>query len=152
VLPQAAVHPRQELLHCEVNPDVTSRRSIEVEGLSHSHPIPNASRIGRFVATGTIFGKDPARNGEFAEGPEAQCALMFANIRRVIQAAGGSPEHILKLEVWVRDPACRALVNRYWLEMFPDPHARPARHTFIDPNLPGAALVQCAFLAVLDTD
>jgi len=128
---------------------VSTRRSIEMEGVKHDNPIPAASRIGRMMATGSIFGKDPATGGKFVEGAEQQVAVMFANVRRTIEAAGGTPEHILKLEVWVKDAAYRAIVNQQWLVMFPDPHSRPARHTFIDPNLAGAALVQCSFLAVL---
>jgi 2-iminobutanoate/2-iminopropanoate deaminase len=130
---------------------LSRRRSIEVEGIRHDNPIPNASRIGPFIATGSIFGKDPAQNGKFAEGPEAQAAMMFANIRRIIEAAGGAPEDILKLEVWVKDGKYRALVNQQWLAMFPDEHSRPARHTFIDPDLAGAALMQCSFLALLQS-
>lgn len=131
---------------------MSQRRSIEMEGVRHENPIPAASRIGRMVATGTIFGKDPAQGGKFVEGAEEQCAMMFANIRRTVEAAGGTPDDILKLEVWVKDAKYRALVNQQWLVMFPDAHSRPARHTFIDPNLAGAALVQCAFLAVLAAD
>ena len=131
---------------------MSTRRSVEVPGVRHENPIPAASRIGRMVATGSIFGKDPARGGQFVEGAEEQVAMMFANLRRTIEAAGGSPDDILKLEFWVKDPKYRALVNQQWVVMFPDAPSRPARHTFIDPNLGGAALVQCSFLAVLQGD
>jgi 2-iminobutanoate/2-iminopropanoate deaminase len=120
-----------------------------MEGLQHDNPIPSASRIGGLVATGSIFGKDPATGGKFVDGAEAQVAVMFANIRRVAEAAGGTPDNILKLEVWVKAPEYRKIVNQHWLVMFPDEHSRPARHTFIDPDLAGAALVQCSFLAVI---
>ena len=123
-----------------------------MEGVRHDNPIPGASRIGRMVATGSIFGKDPAQGGQFVEGAEEQVAVMFANIRRTIEAAGGTPEDILKIEVWVKDAKYRALVNEQWVVMFPDPHSRPARHAFIDPNLAGKALVQCSFLAVLQKE
>ena len=131
---------------------MSRRKSIEVEGIRHENPIPSASRIGRMVATGSIFGKDPGNHGQFVEGAEAQVAMMFANIQRTIEAAGGTPQNILKLEVWVKDPKYRALMNQHWLAMFPDAHSRPARHTFIDPHLGGAALVQCSFLAVLENE
>ena len=131
---------------------MSKRTSIEIAGIRHDNPIPSGSKIGRLVATGTIFGKDPATGGKFVEGAEAQVDMMFANIRRTIEAAGGTPENILKLEIWVKEAATRKIVNQHWLVMFPDKHSRPARHTSIDPGLSGAALVQCSFFAVLDSE
>jgi 2-iminobutanoate/2-iminopropanoate deaminase len=128
--------------------NVSKRRSIEVAGVKHTNPIPAGARIGPFVATGSIFGKDP-QTGEFVEGIDAQCELMFENIRRLIDAAGGTTDDILKLEFWITDVKHRANINKQWLAMFPDPEARPARHTFIDPDLSSGALVQCSFFAVI---
>lgn len=128
---------------------MTPRRSLEIPGIHHTNPIPAASKIGPFVASGSIFGKDPENGGAFPEGPEAQCAVMFANLRRLMEAAGGSTDNILKLEVWVKEPGYRVIVNQQWLAMFPDEHARPARHTFISADLSPGALMQCAVLAIL---
>jgi enamine deaminase RidA (YjgF/YER057c/UK114 family) len=125
------------------------RRSIEIPGIHHTNPIPAASKIGPFLASGSIFGKNPENSGAFAESPEAQCAVMFANLERLMAAAGGSTDHILKVEVWVKEPAYRAIVNQQWLAMFPDEHTRPARHTFITADLAPGALMQCSILAVL---
>jgi hypothetical protein len=33
--------------------------------------------------------------------------------------------------------------------MFPDPHSRPARHTFESRDLPGEMLVQCEVIAII---
>ena len=129
----------------------TKRTTVEVPGIRHTNPIPNASRKGGFVATGSIFGKIPTGDhGVFPEHPEAQCAAMFENIRRVAEAAGGSIDDIIKLEVWVQEPGLRAIVNQHWQIMFPDEHERPARHTFISADLAPGALMQCAFFAVID--
>jgi len=131
----------------------TTRTAIEVPGIRHTNPIPNACRKGGFVATGSIFGKIPNEDhGTFPESPETQCAAMFENIRRVAEAAGGSIDDIIKLEVWVQDPKFRPIVNQHWQIMFPDEHTRPARHTFISEDLAPGALMQCAFWAVMDTE
>ncbi len=90
---------------------MTPRRSLEIPGIHHTNPIPAASKIGPFVASGSIFGKDPENGGAFPEGPEAQCAVMFANLRRLMEAAGGSTDNILKLEVWVKEPGYRVIVE-----------------------------------------
>src|SRR5882724_8060398 len=67
------------------------RRSIEVPGVKHVNPIPAACRRGPFVTTGAISGADPA-TGKVPEDLDAQCRQMFENVRRLITAAGGTPE------------------------------------------------------------
>jgi len=125
------------------------RRSIEVEGLHHGgNPIPTASRIGPFVASGGVFGQDP-KNGTIPPGIEEQCAVMFANIRRIIEAAGGTTENILQVTVWLRDISNRAHVNKEWVAMFPNPESRPVRQTEVYGDLPEGRHVGCQFLAVL---
>ena len=60
----------------------------------------------------------------------------------------GAPD-VIKMTVWLKDRSQRPAVNKGWLEMFPDEHSRPARHTFAAPDLPGAMLVQCEIYAVI---
>lgn len=127
---------------------MSNRTSIEVPGLEHVNPIPNASRIGPFLVSGGIFGKDPS-TGKVPEGIEAQCEQTFANIRKVLEAGGAAPEHIIKLSVWLKDIADRPIMNKYWLQMFPDEHSRPARHTFPTPDLRTPLLVECEIMAVI---
>jgi 2-iminobutanoate/2-iminopropanoate deaminase len=112
------------------------------------NPIPNASRIGPFLVSGGIFGKDPS-TGKVAEGVDAQCEQMFANVRKVLAAGDASPEDVIKLSVWLKDMANRPVVNKYWVQMFPDPHSRPARHTFSTPDLRAPLLVECEIMAVI---
>ena len=123
------------------------RKSIYIEGLGHTNPIPAASRIGSWLISSGIPGKDPS-TGELPADLDAQCANMFELMRRVIERAGGSPDDILKVEVRMADPAQRGTVNSHWLKMFPDPESRPARHTSRE-QLDGGQLVQCDFIAVL---
>jgi 2-iminobutanoate/2-iminopropanoate deaminase len=127
---------------------MSNRTSIEVPGLEHVNPIPNASRLGAFLVSGGIFGKDPD-TGKVPEGVEAQCEQMFANVRKVLEAGGAQPEDIIKLNVWLKDIGTRPVLNKYWLQMFPDPHSRPARHTFPTPDLREPLLVECEIMAVI---
>ena len=127
---------------------MSKRESIEVPGLSHTHPIPNACRIGPFLASGSIFGTDPA-TGKIPAGIEAQCSLLIQNVRRIVEAAGGTTENILKLSFYVRDKNLREHINKEWLAMFPDEHSRPARHTMLYNGFSGNTLVQCEIVAVL---
>jgi len=125
------------------------RRSINVAGASHANPIPSASRKGPFVVTGAISGTDPA-TGKVPEDLDAQCAQMFANVRRVIETAGGSPDDIIKMTVWITDRALRLVLNKHWVAMFPDAHSRPARHTVASGDFTPPMQIQCDLLAVID--
>jgi len=127
---------------------MSDRSSIEVPGLEHINPIPNASRIGPFLVSGGIFGKDPA-TGKVPEGIEAQLEQTFKNIRTVLQAGGATPEDVIKLSVWLKNMADRPAMNKHWLQMFPEDHSRPARHTFPTPDLRAPLLVECEVMAVI---
>jgi 2-iminobutanoate/2-iminopropanoate deaminase len=123
------------------------RTSILVEGLSHGDlPIPTASRVGPWLATGGIRGID-RRTQQLPEDPALQAALMYENLAVVLEAGGSSLETVLKVTVWIKSPDLRPIVNPGWLRLFPDPASRPARHVLIH-DLPGRMAIQCEALAV----
>ena len=124
------------------------RRSIEAPGVKHVNPIPAACRRGPFVVSGAIGGADP-QTGKMPDDLDAQCRQMFDNVRRLIEAAGGTPDDIIKMTVWIADRALRPTLNKYWVEMFPDPHSRPARHTVASGDLVPPMQIQCDLLAVI---
>ena len=126
---------------------MSNRKSIEVPGITHTHPIPNACRIGTFLASGSIFGTDPA-SSKIPPGIEAQSKLLFENVRRIVEAAGGTAENVLKMTVYVRDKSLRQHINKEWLAMFPDEQSRPARHTFQTDDMAEGVLVSCDIMAV----
>lgn len=122
---------------------MANRRSIEVEGFNHgAQPIPAASKVGPLVITGGVYGLDPA-TGALPDDVTEQAVLMFANLARIMEAAGGSLESIARMTVYVKVPEARAAVNSEWLKAFPDPENRPARHTLVNETLPANMLVQC---------
>jgi 2-iminobutanoate/2-iminopropanoate deaminase len=127
---------------------MAERRSINFPGFSHQNPIPNASRVGNIVMSSVIGGSNPGTR-DLPPTLEAQVANVFGYIRAAVAAAGGGPEHIVKLDFFVKDPATqREALNAEWVKMFPDLGSRPARHT--QPLPPDSrALVQASFVAVL---
>jgi 2-iminobutanoate/2-iminopropanoate deaminase len=130
---------------------MSTRRSIEIEGLHHGgQPIPLASRIGNVLISGGIMGMNP-ETGTIPEQVEEQCTLLFANVDRVMAAAGGSPQDIIKMTFFVRDRSARDAINKEWVAMFPNAASRPARHT-LTTDLPGPLLVQCEVSAVFQED
>jgi enamine deaminase RidA (YjgF/YER057c/UK114 family) len=125
-----------------------SKRSIEVEGLHHGGaPIPLAARVGGLVVSSGIMGMDPA-TGELAGTIDAQVAHVFANIERVLAAAGGSPSDVVKITFFVTDRSSREAINNEWNTLFPDPADRPARHT-LTYDLPAPMLVQAELIALV---
>ena len=119
--------------------------SIYLEGLSHRAPIPSAAQVGPLLHSGGIVGLD-RETGQLPEDLAGQCANMFVNVAAILEAAGATPQEIVKLTVWMEDRGARDVLNVEWEKMFPDPARRPARHTQ-ETALPGPVKIQCEFLA-----
>jgi len=121
--------------------------SVEIPGFRHANPIPAASRVGPFLASGALTGRDPQTH-EMPVQLDQQCANVFAHVRELLDAAGGTPADILKMTFHLVEPRERDALNREWLAMFPDPGRRPARQA-VAARLDGGALLHCDLLAVL---
>jgi 2-iminobutanoate/2-iminopropanoate deaminase len=124
------------------------RESIYVGGFSHANPVPAAARIGQLVFSGAITGRD-GESGLMPPDLDRQCVNLFAHVREIVSAAGGSIDDIIKITVWLTDFRDRAALNREWTSLFPDPASRPSRHV-LAAEFDGDMQVQCDFIAVLD--
>lgn len=130
---------------------MTQRTSINVEGFNHGgQPIPAASRVGNFLATGGIHGMDP-KTGALPDAPQEQVRHMFSNLERILEAGGASMETVVRMTVFVKDKSLRDLVNDAWVRAFPLEAHRPARHTVQNENLPANMVVQCDAIAIAKT-
>jgi 2-iminobutanoate/2-iminopropanoate deaminase len=128
---------------------MSKRKSIHVEGFSHgSTPIPAASRVGNIVMTGGINGTDKA-TGKISEDLPEQAKHVFANAKRIIEAAGAKTDDIVKMTFWIKQPAAREAINKEWVAMFPDAESRPARHTLQNDHMAAAVQIQCDAFAVI---
>jgi 2-iminobutanoate/2-iminopropanoate deaminase len=124
------------------------RRSIEVPGLHHGGlPIPQACVVDNLLMSSGISPVDPD-TGEMPPDAETQVAIVFANVARVLAAAGGTADDVVKCTVFVRDKAIRPHIDKCWTQMFPDPASRPARHTLL-ADLAGPMQIQLEITAVL---
>ena len=128
---------------------MTKRQTLYVEGFAHANPIPAACRKGPLLMTGLVNGTDPA-TGKLAATLEEQCAHMFTQARRILEAGGGTTQDIVRMTVWLKDRSQREPLNQQWLAMFPDPHDRPARLSLQAGELSGGILVQCEVTAIID--
>ncbi len=127
---------------------MVERRSISAPDIpEHTNPIPAATRVGNLLFSSAVGGEDPETH-ELPEDKETQIANTFKTIGAIMREAGGSPENIGKVSVFVADRDDRKLINPHWLEMFPDESSRPVRHTTAK-KLPAGRFIQVEFIAVL---
>ena len=114
------------------------RRAIAGPGIpSHANPIPPAVRMGQFVFTSVVSGKDPA-SGTYPPAIEDQVRNAFAAVRTIMERAGGSTGDIARMAIYLHSREDRAYVNPAWIAMFPDAKDRPVRHTVatdLDPQV-----------------
>ena len=124
-------------------------RSIHVDGVKHGAPIPMGARVGNMIFSSGIMGADPA-TGTVPEDLESQCVFAFANMKTMVENAGGTIKNIGTIKVYMKNRSQRGAVNRPWLEMFPDEDDRPARHAIEYDAFPPGVLVQLEIVAVVE--
>jgi 2-iminobutanoate/2-iminopropanoate deaminase len=126
---------------------VAKRKSIHIEGMEHGAPIPNGVVIGNMIFSSAISGKD-AQTGVLSTEPDEQAEAMFRNLKLFMEKAGGTPQDIAHMTVFLKEEKYRDSVNKAWLKMFPGEHDRPARHA-LKAELRGQILFQIEVIAVL---
>lgn len=125
-----------------------TKRSIEVQGVTHgSVPIPMGARVGNLICSSGIAGKDPATD-KVPDDPASQAHFAFQNMATLVANGGGTLADVVRVTVFIKDNSMREHVNKSWLELFPDPNDRPARHTQVI-DLAGGMLVQLEIVAVV---
>lgn len=102
-------------------------------------PYSQAIRAGYTVYLSGQIGIDPP-SGNLLEGIEAQTRQVFANLRAVAEAAGGSLDDVVKLTIMLIDLADFAKVNDIMASCFSTPY--PARATYQVAGLPKAARIE----------
>lgn len=124
-----------------------TRQSFDVESMAHSNPIPAVSRVGPLVMSSIIVGRDPGAS-TVPESVEAQLANLFHHVGEMLRAAGADWRHVVKMNFYLPSLELRKELNDPWVEHFPDPASRPARHTQLGPG----TTAQCDFVAYLESE
>ena len=102
-------------------------------------PYSQAVRAGSTVYLSGQIGLDPT-SGMLVEGLEAQTHQVFLNVRAVCEAAGGSLDDIVSLQIFLADMGDFAKVNEIMQSYFKPPY--PARATVEVSGLPREAHVE----------
>lgn len=105
-----------------------------------------AVQIGKTVYLSGQIGLDPAAM-QLVDGIEAQVRRVFDNLSAVVQAAGGTLDDVVKLNIFLTDLGHFALVNSIMAEYFHAPY--PARAAVGVASLPRGALVEADGVMVL---
>jgi enamine deaminase RidA (YjgF/YER057c/UK114 family) len=117
------------------------RTCIEVPGLKHRDPLPNAARLGDYVFTSVIVPWDLATS-EPVIGEDAQTDQCFDNMRILMEAAGGTIDDVVLQWVYLNDFAYQPYMVDVYLEAWPVDQYQAARKTFRYP-MGGQIQIQC---------
>jgi 2-iminobutanoate/2-iminopropanoate deaminase len=120
-----------------------ARTAIYVPGLVHQNPIPAACLNGTQLITGMIAPLDPGTQN-IPDELDARLANLFGHVEAILDAAGATWDDITKFNFSVSDNTVRAAINEWWVQQFPNPDTRPARHTQVVEVRGG---VGCDFIA-----
>ena len=124
------------------------RRSIHVDGVAHGNPIPMGSLVGNLLFSSGIAGTDPA-TGTIPDDIDRQCELAFANMKTLVENAGGTVDDVGAVKIYMKDRGQRETMNKSWVKSFPDAESRPARHVVENPELAGGMQIQLEITAVI---
>jgi reactive intermediate/imine deaminase len=96
-----------------------------------------------------VSGQGAARgDGTFPATAEEQAAQCLSNVRRIVEAAGLTMEHVVYVHVYLKDMGALEDMNRAWRKAFPkDP---PARVTLGIARMPVDTPVEMTAVAVRD--
>ncbi|MHB9880398.1 RidA family protein [Pacificimonas sp. ICDLI1SI03] len=122
------------------------QRSIDIESIRHPQPIPLACKVGPFLATSGVMGRDGATK-EMPDTVAGQVANCFTNLKLILAEAGMDLGDVIKFTFHVGPDGARDEINEVWLQHYPDPAHRPARHTQ-QTTLRGAVQIQLDVLAI----
>ena len=126
---------------------------VELEAVQVGSPVSGAPytpavRAGNLLFISGQLGLDPETKQPHADFDQ-QAEAVIANIRALVEAAGGTLDNVVKTTVFLKDLGQFSALNAIYARHFTG-SVRPARSTFEVAALPLGALVEIEAIAVLD--
>ena len=122
-----------------------NRKAVTAEGAATVGPYSHGVHAGHFVYLSGQTPIDPG-SGHLVEGDvQAQTAQCFANLFKVLAAAGLTPDHVVKVNVFLTDMNDFAAMNEVYGKQFEQPY--PARTTIGVAALPLGARIEIEMIA-----
>ncbi|SFG83596.1 RidA family protein [Pontibacter chinhatensis] len=121
------------------------RKAFTAEGAVAVGPYSHAVEAGELVF---LSGQTPidATTGKLVEGNiSVQTEQCFKNLFQVLAAAGLTPEHVVKVNVFLTDMGNFSAMNEVYKTQFSEPY--PARTTIGVASLPLGAQVEMEMIA-----
>ena len=126
---------------------MTDRRTVATDGAPAAiGPYAQGIVANGFLFTAGQIPLDP-KTMELVEGFEEQTVQVFENLKAVIEAAGGSFQDVVKLNIFLTDLSHFAKVNEIMGRYFQQPY--PARAAIGVAALPRGAMVEMDGILVL---
>ncbi len=110
-------------------------------------PYSQAVRVGPWLFCSGQLGMDP-ETGQLVEGGiQAQTRQALTNLQRILEAAGASLDHVVRVTVYLQDITEFAAMNEVYQTFFRPPY--PARAAVQVAALPKGARVEIEAMAYL---
>jgi len=111
-------------------------------------PYQQGISAGGFLFTSGQIGIDPSTGRLVQGGVEAQAERVFRSLLAILEAAGSSPEQVLKVNLYLKDLNDFSTVNRVYERFFgANP---PARTTVQVSGLPMGAALEADLVAKVE--
>ncbi len=110
-------------------------------------PYSQAVKVGPWVFCSGQLGMDPEAGQLVPGGIEAETRQALTNLQRVLEAAGASLDHVVKVTVFLQDIGDFAKMNEVYSTFFRAPY--PARAAVQVAALPKGARVEIEAIAYL---
>lgn len=110
-------------------------------------PYSQAVRVGDMLFCSGQIPLDPATMEMVGDSAAEQCEQVMANLRQVLEAAGGGLDRVARTTIFLASMADFAAVNEVYARHFGD--HKPARACVAVKELPKGALVEIDCIAAL---
>lgn len=123
-----------------------TRKAFSAAGAVSVGPYSHAVEAGGLLCLSGQTPLDPGTGRLVEGGIAAQTEQCFKNLFSVLEAAGLTPDHIVKVNVYLTDMSTFAEMNAVYAKQFAEPY--PARTTIGVAALPLGAQVEIEMIAL----
>jgi len=122
-----------------------TRKAITADGAAVVGPYSHAVRAGKLLYLSGQTPLDPTTGKLLDADVRVQTAQCFQNLFAVLKAAGLTPDHVVKVNVFLTDMADFPAMNEVYAAHFEQPY--PARTTIGVAALPLGARIEIELIA-----
>src|SRR5262245_38833152 len=93
------------------------RRAVTPPGVKPIGPYSPGILTSDFLYVSGQGARNP--EGQMAADQEGQLRQMFENVKKIVEGAGLTMEHVVYTQVYLMDPTDEGPLNKVWKEYFP---------------------------------